>query len=309
MAMTSSASFFIASPKQRVYAWTSGSTSLLGDPVGYVRRAVEDTDSSALTGPEEANSLHVDESHFFQIQRDLRSNLLDLPLDFAHMLGLHSTDQSNRRAAPVRIPLDPQGQSGLVRSGYLGKLVPNIGALLLDSSLEGVDIRACPVPSDDLARVVAYRLEPSQDPAKRPIMATKTSFELTALTRRHDLGPLLAQLRKVFGVNRRLPSLPPGLVCRDTRIVLPTLVHEFVRAVGKLAPGDRRDSVENRSTLRGVGVCGPRIRSVHARRTLSLFRLYSQAGTIRSRSNGSSSRPRSSNRSSASTKSTIESGP
>ncbi len=147
---------------------------------------------------------------------------------------------------------------------------PLVLTQLLLCLLEGVDIRACPVPSDDLARVVAYRLEPSQDPAKRPIMATKASLELTALTRRHDLGPLLAQLRKVFGVNRRLPSLPPGLVCRDTCIVLPTLVHEFVRAVGELAPGDRRDGVENRSTLRGVGVCGPRIRSVHARRILSL---------------------------------------
>src|SRR2546426_10757369 len=102
MAMTSSASFFIASPKQRVYAWTSGSTSLLGDPVGYVRRAVEDTDSSDLTGPEEANSLHVDEIHFLQIQRDLRSNLLHLTLDFAHGLVLVSTDQSNRLTVPVR---------------------------------------------------------------------------------------------------------------------------------------------------------------------------------------------------------------
>src|ERR1700757_930475 len=98
MAMISSASFCIASPTQRLHAWTSGSTSLLGDPVGYVRRAVEDTDASDLTGPEEANSLHVGESHFFQIQRPRRSPLLDLPLDFAHVLGLHSTDQSNRRA-------------------------------------------------------------------------------------------------------------------------------------------------------------------------------------------------------------------
>src|SRR5207247_8582357 len=145
--------------------------------------------------------------------------------------------------------------------------------------------------------------------ANRPIVATTTALALTALTRRHDLGPLLAQLRKVFGVNRRLPSLPPGLVCRDTRIVLPTLVHEFVRAVGKLAPGDRRDGVENRSTLRGVGVCRPRIRSVHARRTVSLVRLYSQAGTIHLRSNGSSSRPGSSNRSSASTQTTTQARP
>ncbi len=125
MAMTSSASFFIASPRQRVYAWTSGSTSLRGDPVGDVRRAVEDTDASDLTGPEEANDLHVDERHFFQIQRHLGSTLLDLPLDFAHVLRSHSADQSNRRAAPFRVPLDPQGHAGQLRSGYLGTLVPS----------------------------------------------------------------------------------------------------------------------------------------------------------------------------------------
>src|SRR5437879_8419195 len=101
MAMTSSASFFIASPKQRLYAWTSGSTSLLGDPVGYVRRAVEDTDASDLTGPEEANNLHVDQSHFFQIQPRLRSTLLDLPLDFAHArLAFDRSVESSCRPGP-----------------------------------------------------------------------------------------------------------------------------------------------------------------------------------------------------------------
>src|SRR5260370_41468908 len=109
MAMTSSASFFIPSPKRRVYAWTSGATSLLGDPLGYVRRAVEDTDASDLTGPEEANNLHVDESHFFQIQRDLHSTLLDQPVDFTHVLGLHSPDQSHRLPPPVRIHIHPHG--------------------------------------------------------------------------------------------------------------------------------------------------------------------------------------------------------
>ena len=119
--------------------------------------------------------------------------------------------------------------------------------------LERIDIRACPVPSDDLARIVADGLEPSQEPAKHPIVATKTSFELSALTRRHDLGPLLAQLRKVVGVNRRLPTLPARLVFRDTRIVLPTSIHKLVRAIRQFAPGDRRKRVENRSTLGCVG--------------------------------------------------------
>ena len=103
-------------------------------------------------------------------------------------------------------------------------------------------------------------------------MATKTPFELTTLTRRHDLGRLLAQLRKVFGVDCRLPTLPTGLGCRDTRIVLPTLVHGLVRTIGQLAPGDGWDGVEDRPILRCVVARGARIGSVHAWRTLSLFR-------------------------------------
>src|SRR2546428_6165371 len=96
---TSWASLFIAS---------SPSGSLLADPVSDVGRAVENVDASGLTASEETNNLNVDEGHFFEVQRHGPSALLDLTLDFAQMLGLHSTDQSNRRAAPIRIPFDPQ---------------------------------------------------------------------------------------------------------------------------------------------------------------------------------------------------------
>src|SRR5438445_2139538 len=98
-ATTSSASLFIAS---------SPSGSLLADPVSDVGRAVENVAASGLTASEETNNLNVDAGHFFEVQRHRPSALLDLTLDFAQMLGLHSTDQSNRRAAPIRIPFDPQ---------------------------------------------------------------------------------------------------------------------------------------------------------------------------------------------------------
>src|SRR5262245_57879794 len=48
----------------------------------------------------------------------------------------------------------------------------------------------------------------------------------------------------------------------DARVVLPPLVYELVRAVGELAPGDRRDGVENGSPVGGVGFA-LRIRGAH----------------------------------------------
>src|SRR2546425_1563805 len=152
---------------------------------------------------------------------------------------------------------------------------------------ERVNVSARSVPSDDLARVVADGLEASEKPAKHSIVATKTPFELSALARRHDLGPLFDQLRKVVAVNRRLPTLPARLVFRDTRIVLPTSIHKLVRTIRQLAPGDRREGIENRSTLGCVGMLVAGIRSAHNCRPLSL-RLWSRcSGDCRSRSRGS----------------------
>ena len=54
----------------------------------------------------------------------------------------------------------------------------------------------------------------SEKLAKHSIAMTKTPFELSALARRHHLGPLFGQLRKVVWVNRplgtaaRAPPLP-----------------------------------------------------------------------------------------------------
>src|SRR4030095_7426145 len=95
----------------------SSSTSLLEDPVADVRRAVENVDPSGFAGPEEPNHLNVDQSHLLQIQRHIRSARVDLPLDLTQVLGLHSTDKSNRRAAPVRILFDSPPHGGAARPG------------------------------------------------------------------------------------------------------------------------------------------------------------------------------------------------
>src|SRR5262249_23704600 len=131
---------------------------------------------------------------------------------------------------------------------------------------ERVDVRARSVPSDDLARVVADGLEASEKPAKDSIVATKTPLELSALARSRHLRPLLDQLRKVVGVNGRLPTLPARLVFRDTRIVLPPLIHKLVRTIRQFAPGDHRKGVENGSTLGRAGMLVAGIRSLHDHR-------------------------------------------
>src|SRR4029450_11214500 len=128
---------------------------------------------------------------------------------------------------------------------------------------------AASIPPNDLARIVADGLEASEKPTKHSIAATKTPFELSARAQRHHLGPLFGQLRKVVGVNGRSPTQPARLVLRDTRIVLPTLIHKPVRAIRQFAPGDRRKG-ENRSPLCRVGILVVGIRRGHERRPLSL---------------------------------------
>src|SRR5882762_8152510 len=82
------------------------SISLFADPLTYVGRAVEERDALCFAGPEEANNLYVDQVQFLQIQRDLRSALPDLLLQFRQMFRLHPPNESNPRAGPIRILFD-----------------------------------------------------------------------------------------------------------------------------------------------------------------------------------------------------------
>jgi hypothetical protein len=82
--------------------------AFFADPVAYVWAAVEELDPLCFTRPEESNNLNVNQVHFLQVERDLRSALLDLRLQFRQMFRLHSPNESNRRAVLVSVLFDFQ---------------------------------------------------------------------------------------------------------------------------------------------------------------------------------------------------------
>src|ERR1700722_16465450 len=66
---------------------------LFADPVANVRRAVEERYPLRFTHSEEANNLEIDQLHFPQIDRDLRSAFPDLLLQFRQMFRLYSPNE------------------------------------------------------------------------------------------------------------------------------------------------------------------------------------------------------------------------
>src|SRR5207253_5183452 len=56
-------------------------------------------------------------------------------------------------------------------------------------------------------------------------------------------------LREVVGMYRNLPTRTPRLLDCEPRIVQPTLVKEFIRAVGPTAPRQHGDSINGESKV------------------------------------------------------------
>src|SRR5258706_2289933 len=65
-----------------------------------------------------------------------------------------------------------------------------IFAQLLFRLLEILDVSACPVPSDDIACLVAEGLSAKQEPAVFSVVAPHTPFDFARLSRSQELGPL-----------------------------------------------------------------------------------------------------------------------
>src|SRR5258708_11776076 len=82
------------------------SISLFRDPISDIRRAMNEIDAFCMTSPEEADHVDVDQTHFRQIQRNPRSAVLDLRLQFLQMLRSHSANQPDRCALPLRSSFD-----------------------------------------------------------------------------------------------------------------------------------------------------------------------------------------------------------
>jgi len=63
---------------------------------------MNDADPSGLTRAEKTHGVDVHQTQFLQIQNNPCSAVINLSLQFVHMLRLHSANQADRRAMLVR---------------------------------------------------------------------------------------------------------------------------------------------------------------------------------------------------------------
>jgi len=85
------------------------SAPLLGNPVVYVGRTMNDADPSGLTSAEETHRVDIHQAQFLQVQNNPCSAVTNLSLQLLHMLRLHSANQPDRRAMLIRHWVDSQG--------------------------------------------------------------------------------------------------------------------------------------------------------------------------------------------------------
>src|SRR3984893_8282196 len=100
-------------------------------------------------------------------------------------------------------------------------------------------------PVDDFAFLVAKGSRADQEPSVFPIETPQTRFHLTRLPRSHDRLKLDKEPLEVFGMICNFPS-PTGLCSLgQARIVVPSLVMEFIGTIRQSAPHKRGDRVDH----------------------------------------------------------------
>jgi len=62
---------------------------------------MNDADPSGLTRAEKTHGVYVHQTQFLQVQNNPCSAVINLSLQFVHMLRLHSANQTDRRAMLV----------------------------------------------------------------------------------------------------------------------------------------------------------------------------------------------------------------
>src|SRR5262245_34421990 len=72
--------------------------------------------------------------------------------------------------------------------------------------LEVINVGRCSEPAKNLSRLVSQRVDRTEKPTERSVVATKPRLELPWLPFFHLLQPGFHQLRQVVGVHRRLPT-------------------------------------------------------------------------------------------------------
>src|SRR4029077_10275342 len=101
------------------------------------------------------------------------------------------------------------------------------------------------IPVDNRACLVAKGNRADEKPSVFSIETPQTRFHLTRRPRSHDCLKLVKEPLEVFGMICNLPS-PTGLCSlRQARIVMPSLVMEFIGTVWQSAPHQRWDRVDH----------------------------------------------------------------
>jgi len=92
------------------------SALLSGDPLTNVGRTKEEFDAFCLTDSEEANHIHVHQTHLVQVQRNPRCAALDLRLQFLQMIGFEILPKMGSGSYPKSFVGESKGRSSLAEN-------------------------------------------------------------------------------------------------------------------------------------------------------------------------------------------------
>src|SRR6185295_19009847 len=108
-------------------------------------------------------------------------------------------------------------------------------------------VRIGSIPSDDLAGLVLQRFYSDEEPAVGSIVAAEARFDFASFSIRYQRPPVVQPLRQVFGMNCDFTPDALYFFLGESRVNRPSLVNKLVGAICQVAPGERRDGVDDLS--------------------------------------------------------------
>src|SRR5262245_24497680 len=147
--------------------------------------------------------------------------------------------------SPIRLQDHDRLRYGVGDLSKLRFLFPQsiLGAL----SVLNVGVRSVPV--HDITVLIAQRLSSEQEPPIFSVVSPQASFNLPGLSGCDEFQPLIQNLFQIIRMNCDLPPPAMGLVRPKTRVVVPSLVEEFIGAVRQAAPRERWYGINDSSQL------------------------------------------------------------
>ena len=117
--------------------------------------------------------------------------------------------------------------------------------LSLFGLLEGFNVCACSVPSDNPAGFIAVRLHANEKPSIDSVMTSKPDFAFSRSVTAEQLPAFLESVFAIFRMKRGLIAPAYGFGGRQASVVVPLLVEKFHRSIGLCAPSQRWDPIDN----------------------------------------------------------------